>query len=117
MLFVLIGLEVLVLTFTRTYVIAGLLIIPVVLLARFVAVGVPVSLLRSFRPFTRGAVRIMTWGGLRGGISVALALSLPVSPERDPILAMTYAVVVFSIIVQGLTIGALIRRTVKDTPA
>lgn len=111
-LFVLIGLEVLVLTFTRTDLIAGLLIIPVVLLARFVAVGVPVTLLRSFRPFSRGAVRIMTWGGLRGGISVALALSLPASPERDAILAMTYAVVVFSIIVQGLTIGALIKRTV-----
>jgi len=111
-LFVLIGLEVLVLTFTQSYIIAGILIIPVVLVARFVAVGVPVSLLRIFRPFSAGAIRMMTWGGLRGGISVALALSLPVSPERDAILAMTYAVVVFSIIVQGLTIGRLVRRFV-----
>lgn len=110
-LFVLIGLEVLVLTFTQQYLLASLLIIPVVLLARFIAVGLQVTLLRPFREFSPGVIRIMTWGGLRGGISVALALSLPLGPERDGILAITYAVVVFSILVQGLTIKKLVEHT------
>lgn len=110
-LFVLIGLEILVLTFTKQYLLASLLIIPLVLLARFIAIGIPITVLRSFRPFSPGAVRIMTWGGLRGGISVALALSLPVGPERDVILAITYAVVVFSIVVQGLTLGHVVKQT------
>ncbi len=109
-LFVLIGLEVLVLTFTTSYLLAGLLLIPVVLLARFISVGIPVAVLRPFQAFSPGAVRIMTWGGLRGGISVALALSLPLGPERDVILAVTYAIVIFSILVQGLTIGKVIKR-------
>ena len=109
-LFVLIGLEVLVLAFTWQYLIAGLVAIPVVLLARFVSVGIPVGLLRFRREFSPHAVKILTWGGLRGGISVALALSLPVEEGRDPLVAMTYIVVIFSIIVQGLTIGRLIKR-------
>ncbi|MFQ5846662.1 MAG: cation:proton antiporter [Candidatus Methylomirabilales bacterium] len=110
-LFVLIGLEVLVLAFTQQVLLASLLIIPLVLVARFVAVGIPVTLLRVFRTFSPGAVRIMTWGGLRGGISVALALSLPLGPERDVILTITYAVVIFSIVVQGLTLEAVVKRT------
>jgi len=113
-LFVLIGLEVLVLTFTKQYLLASLLIIPLVLFARFVAIGIPVTLLRPFRAFSPGAVRIMTWGGLRGGISVALALSLPPSRERDVILAITYAVVVFSIVVQGLTLERMVKRTILE---
>ena len=112
-LFVLIGLEVLVLTFTTSYLVAGLVMIPLVLLARFIAVGIPVSLLRPFHDFSQGAVRIMTWGGLRGGISVALALSLPPGPERDVILAVTYIIVVFSIVVQGLTIGKVIKTLLR----
>jgi len=88
----------------------SLLIIPVVILSRFIAVGIPMTLLRSFRKFTPGAVRIMTWGGLRGGISIALALSLPASPERHLILAVTYSVVLFSILVQGVTIKSLVKR-------
>jgi CPA1 family monovalent cation:H+ antiporter len=108
-LFVLIGLEVLVLAFTSAYLAAGLLAIPIVLLVRFVSVGLPVVLLRPFRAFSPNVVKILTWGGLRGGISVALALSLPSSPPRDAILAVTYTVVVFSILVQGLTIGKLVR--------
>ena len=110
-LFVLIGLEVLVLTFTKESLLASLLIIPLVLFSRFVAIGIPVTLLRLFRTFSPGAIRILTWGGLRGGISVALALSIPPSPEREVILAITYAVVVFSILVQGLTLEKLVKRT------
>ena len=113
-LFVLIGLEVLVLTFTKQYLLASLVIIPLVLFARFVAIGIPVTLLRPFRAFSPGAVRIMTWGGLRGGISVALALSLPPGRERDVILAITYAVVVFSIVVQGLTLERMVKRTILE---
>jgi CPA1 family monovalent cation:H+ antiporter len=109
-LFVLLGLEVLVLTFTGQYLLAGVLIIPAVLAGRLLAVGIPVTLLRPFQDFSPGAIRVMTWGGLRGGISVALALSLPPSSARDAILAITYAVVIFSIAVQGLTIGPMIRR-------
>ncbi len=116
-LFVLIGLEVLVLTFTKQYLLVSLLIIPLVLFARFVAIGIPVTLLRPFRAFSPGAVRIMTWGGLRGGISVALALSLPPGRERDVILAITYAVVVFSIVVQGLTLGRMVKRTILEPAA
>jgi CPA1 family monovalent cation:H+ antiporter len=108
-LFVLIGLEVLVLTFTRQYFIAGLVLIPLLLLARFVSVGWPVLVMRLFRTFSPDVIKILTWGGLRGGISVALALSLPAGKHREVILVITYIMVVFSIIVQGLTIGKLVR--------
>lgn len=109
-LFVLIGLEVLVLEFSQQYLIAGLLMIPLVLLARTISVGVPVNLLKLKRDFSPHVVKILVWGGIRGGISVALALSLPPSSERDVIVAITYVIVVFSIIVQGLTIGKLAKR-------
>ncbi len=106
-LFVLIGMEVLVLQFTPGYLLAGVLAILIVLFARMVSVAIPVGLLRLWREFSPGVVKILTWGGLRGGISVALALSLPPGPERDVILTITYIVVVFSILVQGLTISRL----------
>ena len=108
-LFVLIGLEVLVLSFTVGHFLAALAVIPMVLLARWVSVGVPITVMKRFRRFSPNVIRIMTWGGLRGGISVALALSLPVSETREVILSMTYAVVLFSIVVQGLTIGRLVK--------
>ncbi len=113
-LFVLIGLEVAILTFERDYLLASLLIVPLVLAARLISVGVPVTIMqRKFGfEFTPHAVKIMTWGGLRGGISVALALSLPPEPERQVVLALTYLVVLFSILVQGLTVGPLIRKTI-----
>ncbi len=116
MLFVLIGLEVLVLTFKEQYLLASILAIPLVLLSRFVAVGIPITLLRPFRAFSPGAVRILTWGGLRGGISVALALSLPAGPERDAIVGITYAIVAFSILVQGLTVEGVIKRVMLRHP-
>ncbi len=115
-LFVLIGLEMLVLTLSGRYLLAGVLAIPITLFARFLAVGAPISLLGMQRRFTPHAVKVLTWGGLRGGISVALALWLHrlLGPERqearDLILVMTYVVVVFSILVQGLTIGPLMGR-------
>ncbi len=112
-LFVLIGLEMLVLTFSRGLLFAGLLAIPVLLLARWVSVGLPMTVMRRWRAFTPGAVTIMTWGGLRGGISVALALSLPPGREREIILAVTYILVVFSIIVQGLSLRHVVQRLIR----
>ena len=113
-LFLLIGMEILILTFTKQYLLLSLLVIPFVLMARFISIGIPMALLRPFRTFTPGAVRVMTWGGLRGGISVALALSIPPCPERHVILALTYSVVLFSILVQGLTIEKLVKRVVIE---
>lgn len=108
-LFVLLGLEVMVLTYRTEYVLAALAIIPLALFARFVSVGLPVVLMKRFRNFTPNVIKVMTWGGLRGGISVALALSLPMGEARETILAITYAVVLFSIVVQGLSIGQIIK--------
>jgi len=110
-LFLLIGLEVLVLTIKGSYLIAGLTMIPVVLFARFISVGLPVTFMRRIRDFSPNAIKIMTWGGLRGGISVALALSIPSGPEREVLLTVTYIIVVFSILVQGLTIERLVTST------
>lgn len=113
-LFVLIGLEVLILRVAPGYVVAGVLAIPIALAARAIAVGVPIGLLRLRREFIPYTIRIMTWGGLRGGIAIALALSVPPSPQRDLLIVMTYAVVVFSILVQGLTVAPLARRARPD---
>ena len=116
LLFVLIGLELIVLSFSMPYVLTAVVMIPVVIFARFVAVGLPVTALRWVRGFTPHAVKALTWGGLRGGISVALALYLPKTingtafADREIILTVTYAVVVFSIVVQGLTISPMLRR-------
>lgn len=122
-LFVLLGLEVLVLTFTTGYLAAGLLMIPVALLARWASVALAALVLRRWQPAGRHAVFLLTWGGLRGGISVALALSLrgrtpdDGGAERELILAITYLVVVFSVLVQGVTVGPLMRRLLKKPPS
>jgi CPA1 family monovalent cation:H+ antiporter len=122
-LFVLLGLEVLALTFTGTYLAAGILAIPVVLLARLVSVVVSAGLLRWHRSLEHGAVAVLTWGGLRGALPVAMALSLPrevadaAIRERELILVATYVVVVFSLLIQGLTIGPLARRWVSASKA
>jgi CPA1 family monovalent cation:H+ antiporter len=111
-LFLAIGFEVLALTLSGEIFLAIAVAIPLTLAARFVSVATPLTVLRLGRTFTKGAVPVLTWGGLRGGISVALALSLPDVPAKDVILAATYGVVIFSIVVQGLTIEALVRRVV-----
>jgi CPA1 family monovalent cation:H+ antiporter len=109
-LFVLIGLEVLVLTFESHYLWAGALAIMVVLVARMVSVGIPLSLLGGI-PDKPKTAAVMVWGGLRGGISVALALSIAQEiPHRELIVCITYIVVVTSIILQGLTIKKLVKK-------
>ncbi|MBL7221695.1 MAG: sodium:proton antiporter [Phycisphaerae bacterium] len=106
-LFVMIGLEVLVLSANGLYMLSGLVAVPLVLLSRMLTVGAGVMAVGTGRPRT---VAIMTWGGLRGGISVALALSIPQSvPCRELIVTMTYVVVAFAVLVQGMTVGRLIR--------
>jgi CPA1 family monovalent cation:H+ antiporter len=116
-LFVLIGLEVLVIRWELNYFLAGLAAIVVVLLARLLSVWLPIALLRSRAPMPRHVVRLLTWGGLRGGISVALVLSLSgrETPDfrLDLFLVMTYVIVVFSIGVQGLTIGRVVRASLN----
>ncbi len=109
-LFLLIGLEVLLLARNLPYLSLAVLAIPVVLLARYVSVAVPIGALSLGKRFSEGTIRILTWGGLHGGISVALALSLPATPYRMLILSITYIVVVFSILVQGLTIKRVVER-------
>jgi len=112
-LFLLIGLEVLVLRFEPAFGWLMALAVPLVLIARLAAVSGPVLLLGLFRKFARGTIPVLTWGGLRGGISVALALSLPEVAEKSALLAATYAVVLFTLIVQGLSLHALIKRAVR----
>jgi CPA1 family monovalent cation:H+ antiporter len=113
-LFLLIALEVFIIPLEKTRLLeAGLLAIPVVLLARFASVSIPISILKVRRQFSPGVIPILTWSGLRGGISVALVLSLKdrnLGETFDLLVLATYSVVLFSVIVQGLTVKRLVRR-------
>jgi len=111
-LFLVIGLEVIHLRVSAELAIGAVVTVPIVLVARLVSVALPLSLMSRFRRAAarRASLAILTWAGLRGGISVALALSLPDGRERRAILVVTYVVVAFSVLVQGLTLGRLVRR-------
>lgn len=113
-LFLLIGLEVMLLDLRPLFVVAGIAAIAISLLARFLSVGLPIMAMRPRKTRQRYTVRVMTWGGLRGGIAVALALALPPSEHRALLLVLTYAVVLFSIIVQGLTVEKLVERASRE---
>jgi CPA1 family monovalent cation:H+ antiporter len=112
-LFVLIGVEVVLLDFLPAALLAGLVMVPVVLIARWLSVGIPVTLLRPIQQFSPHAVKVLTWAGLRGGISVALALSMPTSTHRGLLITVTYVVVCFSILGQGLTVGPMVARLMR----
>jgi monovalent cation:H+ antiporter, CPA1 family len=113
-LFVLIGMELLAVTFKSQYVLAGIAAIPITLISRYASLALPVYILR-LRGLPGGALKIMTWGGLRGGIAVALALTVPPGYERNIILTLTYMIVAFSIIVQSLTMNFVATRRVLDS--
>ncbi|SIR39733.1 sodium/proton antiporter, CPA1 family [Bosea sp. TND4EK4] len=110
-LFLLIGLEVIILRFAQTAIGLAVCAIPIVLAARLAAVSMPVLMFRWTGSLSARNIPFLTWAGVRGGISVALALSLPDGPEKSVVLAATYAVVLFTVVVQGLTLGAVARRT------
>jgi CPA1 family monovalent cation:H+ antiporter len=112
-LFVMIGMEMLVLTFRFDYILAGLIAIPLVLLCRYVSLWLPIKFFDKRLEFVKHTNLIMTWGGLRGGISIALALSLTPEMDRELFLVITYIIVVFSIVGQGLTVGPIIKKLSK----
>ena len=112
-LFLIIGFEIVTLAFSGKIAVLMAVSVPVVLVARFISVSVPLTVLGLGREFTKGAIPVLTWGGLRGGISVALALSMPETAAKPILLAATYGVVVFSIVVQGLTLQKVIERWVR----
>lgn len=112
-LFVLIGLEVIVIAYSINLLLAIIAVIGVTLASRLVSVGAPLLLFGKTFHLPRGSLQVLTWGGLRGGISVALALSLPAGAERDLVVALTYAVVLFSILAQGMSIGSVVRRAIS----
>jgi Na+:H+ antiporter len=116
-LFLLVGLEVLAVSLDPTHLLAGLLLIPVCLAARLVSVAIPISLLGLKASYGRGTIPVLTWAGLKGGISIALALSLPAVADKPLLVACTYMVVLFSMVVQGLTVGRVVELVHKSEAA
>ena len=117
LLFVLVGFEVIRISLRWHEIGIGVLAIAAVLLARLVSVAIPLAVFHRWKRMATAQVSILTWSGLRGGISVALALSLPASAHRDLVVSTTYIVVVFSVLVQGLTLGRLARRLSRPSQA
>ena len=112
-LFVLIGMEMLVLAYDDSYLLAGILAIPIILMSRFLSLLLPITFFKKKLDFVPNTTLVMTWGGLRGGISIALALSLTDIMHRELFLFITYVVVVFSILGQGLTVEKLVKKLYK----
>ena len=117
LLFLLIGLEIAAIDLERHAILATIAMLPIVLLARWVSVTVSALPLSLSLPDRFGSFLVLTWGGLRGGISVALALALPPTPYKDALLTIAYGIVVFSIVVQGLSLEWVARRALSPTPA
>lgn len=111
MLFVLIGLEMLIIPWRLDYFAAGFFAFNIVLFARYVSVSIPIAAMSTYRSFERNTIHVLAWGGLRGGIPIALSLSLPDFEGKEVIITMTYTVVVCSVLYQGLTIPRLMRIT------
>ena len=109
-LFLLIGLEVLVLRFAWSQALLAISILPLLVAARLLATSLPVLVLRRWQSFVPGSIAILTWGGLRGGISIALVLSLPETAQKPLLLTATYVAVIFTITVQGLTLKRVIEH-------
>jgi CPA1 family monovalent cation:H+ antiporter len=116
LLFAFIGFDVLLAETDAALLLVGLAIVPVTIVARFLSVAVPVRLLRERDGYGPYTTRLLTWGGLRGGIAISLVLGLPSGEYRPTIVTATYVVVLFSIAVQGLTVGPLIRRAADSLP-
>jgi CPA1 family monovalent cation:H+ antiporter len=112
-LFVLIGLHLMLLDYKNIYLLLGILAIPIVLIARYLSISVPLFLSKKHRLFSGKDQLLMVWGGLRGGLSIAMALSLEQNMHKDLLVFITYIIVLFSILVQGLSVGKFAKRLYK----